>query len=225
MDSVFLTEAKANSVFKRYPRANGALEELKQGNLERECIEERCSYEEAREVFENDDATNKFWQEYTSGLYGQSNTGHNWYPFYLTFLLIIGLFVILLIIFVVWRCLFKKKMHRRSMYVHSRTREAAGDRMVTNGRSPLPQPLSILHSPQEEMLENGHSPGYLSYTDGHSDSISTRLSNCDPPPSYEEVANENGMRRNETSTPLDPPPQYEDILNNTSVLSVITSTK
>lgn len=117
-------------------------------------------------------------------------------------------------------------MRRQSMYVHSRSREAADDRTVPVGRSPLPQPLSILHSPQEEMFEgNGHSPSYLSYTDGRSDSMSTRMSNCDPPPSYEEVAGENGMRRNEATNPLDPPPQYEDIVNSISVPLVITSTK
>lgn len=54
---VFLTDAKANTVLKRYPRANVFLEELKQGNIERECMEERCDYEEAREAFENDEKT------------------------------------------------------------------------------------------------------------------------------------------------------------------------
>lgn len=122
-------------------------------------------------------------------------------------------------------------MRRRSMYAHGNTREATGDRTVTDGRSPLPLPLSILHSPQEDMFEgNGHSPGYLSYTDGRSDSVSTRLSNCDPPPSYEEVAGENGMRRHETANQLDPPPQYEDIVNaslvnGTSVSFVATGIK
>uniref|UniRef100_A0A8C5UB90 Coagulation factor IX n=1 Tax=Malurus cyaneus samueli TaxID=2593467 RepID=A0A8C5UB90_9PASS len=39
-------------------RANSnRLEEVIPGNLERECIEERCSYEEAREVFENEEKT------------------------------------------------------------------------------------------------------------------------------------------------------------------------
>lgn len=33
------------------------LEETKKGNLERECIEELCNKEEAREVFENDPET------------------------------------------------------------------------------------------------------------------------------------------------------------------------
>lgn len=33
------------------------MEEMKQGNLERECREEACSYEEAREVFEDTEQT------------------------------------------------------------------------------------------------------------------------------------------------------------------------
>lgn len=54
---VFLSEERANSILKRFPRANGFLEEIKQGNIERECKEELCSYEEAREAFENDEKT------------------------------------------------------------------------------------------------------------------------------------------------------------------------
>ncbi len=56
--SVFVDRHEANAVLRRWRRANsGFLEELKQGNLERECIEELCDYEEAREVFEDDDKT------------------------------------------------------------------------------------------------------------------------------------------------------------------------
>lgn len=36
-------------------------------NLERECIEEVCSYEEAREVFEDKVQTDNFWKSYTTG--------------------------------------------------------------------------------------------------------------------------------------------------------------
>lgn len=54
---MFLTEDKANSVLKRYPRANTFLEEIKQGDIEHECKEEICSYEEAREAFENEEKT------------------------------------------------------------------------------------------------------------------------------------------------------------------------
>ncbi|XP_075030540.1 transmembrane gamma-carboxyglutamic acid protein 1 isoform X2 [Calonectris borealis] len=224
MDSVFLTEDKANSVLKRYPRANTFLEELKQGDIEHECREEICSYEEAREAFENEEKTKEFWKVYKNGLQGESNTGHTWYSFYLAFPLIIGLFVILIVIFVIWRCLFKKKMRRQSVYVHRGAHEAMGDGAVADGRGPLPPPLSIVHSPQEEMYEvSGLSPGGLSYTDGRSDSISTRLSNCDPPPSYEEATGEISMRRSETEQHLDPPPQYEDIVNSSSASAIALS--
>ncbi|XP_068452200.1 transmembrane gamma-carboxyglutamic acid protein 2 [Clinocottus analis] len=35
-------------------------------SLQRECIEETCSYEEAREVFEDDAKTDQFWTDYVS---------------------------------------------------------------------------------------------------------------------------------------------------------------
>uniref|UniRef100_A0A8C3SXK9 Proline rich and Gla domain 4 n=1 Tax=Chelydra serpentina TaxID=8475 RepID=A0A8C3SXK9_CHESE len=35
------------------------------GNLERECYEELCNYEEAREIFEDPDKTMTFWKEYS----------------------------------------------------------------------------------------------------------------------------------------------------------------
>lgn len=55
--SVFLGARNAHSVLKRFPRANGFLEEIRQGTIERECIEEVCSYEEVKEVFENKEKT------------------------------------------------------------------------------------------------------------------------------------------------------------------------
>lgn len=49
----------------RIPRANHwDLELLTPGNLERECREERCSWEEAREYFEDDILTERFWESY-----------------------------------------------------------------------------------------------------------------------------------------------------------------
>ncbi|NXY90639.1 PROZ protein, partial [Alcedo cyanopectus] len=54
--TVFISAADANNVIKRQRRASSLLlEEVLQGSLERECLEERCTYEEAREVFENDE--------------------------------------------------------------------------------------------------------------------------------------------------------------------------
>ncbi|KAJ8347901.1 hypothetical protein SKAU_G00264900 [Synaphobranchus kaupii] len=66
--SVFLPQHTAESVLKRHRRYNaGGLEEVMKDNLERECIEERCSWEEAREVFENREKTMQFWVSYMDG--------------------------------------------------------------------------------------------------------------------------------------------------------------
>lgn len=41
----------------RSRRANSFLEELKPPSKERECVEERCDFEEAREIFQTREAT------------------------------------------------------------------------------------------------------------------------------------------------------------------------
>ncbi|XP_051522223.1 coagulation factor IX [Myxocyprinus asiaticus] len=48
----------------RTRRANGFLEEMKPGNLERECYEELCSQEEAAEIFQSKEKTMEFWYRY-----------------------------------------------------------------------------------------------------------------------------------------------------------------
>ncbi|XP_037675843.1 transmembrane gamma-carboxyglutamic acid protein 2 [Choloepus didactylus] len=66
---VFLGSPGAQSFLsshRRIPRANHwDLELLTPGNLERECREERCSWEEAREVFEDNTLTERFWENYS----------------------------------------------------------------------------------------------------------------------------------------------------------------
>uniref|UniRef100_A0A4W5JGD5 Gla domain-containing protein n=1 Tax=Hucho hucho TaxID=62062 RepID=A0A4W5JGD5_9TELE len=49
----FLSQNRASQFLSRHRRANHLFEESKKGNLERECIEELCNKEEAREIFEN----------------------------------------------------------------------------------------------------------------------------------------------------------------------------
>ncbi|PNJ41476.1 PRRG2 isoform 1, partial [Pongo abelii] len=65
---VFLGPPEAQSFLSshtRIPRANHwDLELLTPGNLERECREERCSWEEAREYFEDNTLTERFWESY-----------------------------------------------------------------------------------------------------------------------------------------------------------------
>ncbi|XP_019606036.2 coagulation factor IX [Rhinolophus sinicus] len=72
--TVFLDHENANKILNRPKRYNsGKLEEFVRGNLERECIEERCTFEEAREVFENTEKTTEFWKQYFDGDQCESN--------------------------------------------------------------------------------------------------------------------------------------------------------
>ncbi|XP_014799670.1 PREDICTED: vitamin K-dependent protein Z isoform X2 [Calidris pugnax] len=66
--TVFISADDANKVIKRQRRASSLLlEEVLQGSLERECLEERCTQEEAREVFEDDEMLKMFWDAYYGG--------------------------------------------------------------------------------------------------------------------------------------------------------------
>ncbi|XP_062393218.1 coagulation factor IXb [Sardina pilchardus] len=67
--SVFVSPQTASTVLRRQRRYNsGHLEEVMQrDNLERECIEEKCTWEEAREVFEDNAKTMEFWTGYIDG--------------------------------------------------------------------------------------------------------------------------------------------------------------
>uniref|UniRef100_A0AAR2L688 Growth arrest-specific 6 n=1 Tax=Pygocentrus nattereri TaxID=42514 RepID=A0AAR2L688_PYGNA len=69
-----LTENKASQFLTRHRRANSIFEESKKGNLERECIEELCSKEEAREIFENIPETEYFYPKYV-GCLGSHRVG------------------------------------------------------------------------------------------------------------------------------------------------------
>lgn len=94
---------------------------------------------------------------------------------------------------------------------------------MTESHIPFPQHLNIITTPPppDEVFDNsGLSPGFLEYVVGRSDSVSTRLSNCDPPPTYEEATGQMNLRRSETEPHLDPPPEYEDIINSNSASAI-----
>ncbi|KAI5098391.1 transmembrane gamma-carboxyglutamic acid protein 4 precursor, partial [Silurus meridionalis] len=70
--TVFTEEQEANTFLGRHLLYNRFdFEIFTQGNLERECIEEVCNYEEAREVFENIPDTDAFWKKYTEAAQDQ----------------------------------------------------------------------------------------------------------------------------------------------------------
>ncbi|NP_956650.1 vitamin K-dependent protein C precursor [Danio rerio] len=64
--SVFSSSSNAHMLL-RSRRANTFMEELKPASLERECREELCDFEEAREIFITREATLEFWTAYKDG--------------------------------------------------------------------------------------------------------------------------------------------------------------
>ncbi|KAM8893988.1 vitamin K-dependent protein S [Spinachia spinachia] len=72
----FLSQSTASQFLSRHRRANSLFEESKKGNLERECIEELCNKEEAREIFENHPETEYFYPKYVACL-GSHRVGIN----------------------------------------------------------------------------------------------------------------------------------------------------
>ncbi|KAM6178246.1 coagulation factor VII [Rhynchocyon petersi] len=77
LTAVFLNQEAANSILHRQRRANTFWEELRSGSLERECLEEQCSFEEAREIFKTTERTKQFWITYSDGNQCDSNPCQN----------------------------------------------------------------------------------------------------------------------------------------------------
>ena len=48
----------------RSKRANSFLEEMKAPSLERECVEEKCDFEEAREIYQTREATVRYLRHF-----------------------------------------------------------------------------------------------------------------------------------------------------------------
>lgn len=228
MAAAFLGGQEAHSVLKRFPRANAFLEELRQGNLERECVEESCSFEEAHEVFENKEKTMEFWK--TRSLY-TVNSGERSERADTVYMVVPLLGVALLIIiglFLLWRCQLQKATRRRPAYPHNR--------YLSSGRSSRSLPRILVHrdhlhdsdtgaprsSSNAATAESGHSqrtpfghqPGSRLYVQDASVSVASRLSGATPPPSYEEVTGHVESSGDENSAPSynDPPPKYEEIV-------------
>ncbi|TNN33721.1 Coagulation factor VII [Liparis tanakae] len=60
-----MSRPQASVFLHRTRRANFLFEELRKGDLERECREEKCSYEEAKEIFTLRQQLEDFWRLYT----------------------------------------------------------------------------------------------------------------------------------------------------------------
>lgn len=226
--AAFLGDRDAHSILKRFPRANAFLEELRQGNLERECVEESCSFEEAHEVFENKEKTMEFWK--TRSLY-TVNSGERSERADTVYMVVPLLGVALLIIiglFLLWRCQLQKATRRRPAYPHNR--------YLSSGRSSRSLPRILVHRDHLHESDSTSSQARASnsamegahcqrtsfahpsssrlYVQDASVSVASRLSGATPPPSYEEVTGHVESSGDENSAPSynDPPPKYEEII-------------
>ncbi|XP_042314111.1 coagulation factor X-like [Sceloporus undulatus] len=75
--SVFRRKVEATQFLRIHKRANQFLEEFRPGDLERECIEEKCSFEEAKEIFKSQEKTMEFWFDYKDLTPCKENTCKN----------------------------------------------------------------------------------------------------------------------------------------------------
>ncbi|XP_053504538.1 transmembrane gamma-carboxyglutamic acid protein 3 isoform X2 [Ictalurus furcatus] len=236
MAGEFLNGKDANSLLKRFPRANGFLEEFWQGNIERECVEESCSFEEANEAFETKEKTMEFWK--TRNLYivnnnAETRSGRADTVYMVVPLLGVALLIIIAL-FLIWRCQLQKATRRRPAYTQNRYLANRNTRSLprilvhrdTPSHTDNPhfneRPSMVLSGGERE--RGGVTSGSLDctlqppngrglYVQDSSMSVASRLSGATPPPSYEEVTGHLESSSDETTTAYsDPPPKYEEIV-------------
>ncbi|XP_075752809.1 transmembrane gamma-carboxyglutamic acid protein 3 [Pelodiscus sinensis] len=228
--AMFLGATHAHSVLRRFPRANGFLEEFRQGTIERECIEEICSYEEVKEVFENKEKTMEFWKGYTNSVYSVKDPGPGTERSDAMYVVVPLLGVALLIVialFIIWRCQLQKATRHRPSYAQNRYLASRAGRSLP--RVMVYRETSHSQGEGQSQREPGargpadgragggsHLDGTL-YPPEHSVSVLSRLSSATPPPSYEEVTghpeSSSSSSGEETSVSYnDPPPKYEEIV-------------
>lgn len=142
-NDIYLSEEEANSFLSRTLKANSKLhfEETHQGNLERECWEELCSYEEAREVFETDTTgLHQFWASYTGVTDNQSQD--NVVGIIIGILFgVLGFIILIIVLFVCWQ-----------------RRKGRLDREIHYGSQPYnPYPLHMLYpEDQRQKAKTNH---------------------------------------------------------------------
>nr|XP_029484514.1 transmembrane gamma-carboxyglutamic acid protein 3 [Oncorhynchus nerka] len=246
MAEAFLDGKDAHSLLKRFPRANSFLEEFRQGNIERECVEESCSFEEANEVFENKERTFRweFWKTrsvYTVSSHEQTRDGRSEGHLYMVVPLLGVALLLLIALFLIWRCQLQKATRRRPAYTQNRYMNNRNTRSLprilvhrdtpSHSETPLSRPTVVVSGverivggsgggslvcaanvPQEPHSHPQNTRSAL-YVQDPSVSVASRLSGATPPPSYEEVTGHLESSSDEVSAPYsDPPPKYEEII-------------
>ncbi|KAJ6653529.1 hypothetical protein lerEdw1_009109 [Lerista edwardsae] len=225
--ATFLAAQNAHSVLRRLPRANGFLEEFRQGTIERECVEEICSYEEVKEVFENKEKTMEFWKGYAYSVKDPSEGAGRSDAMYVVVPLLGVALLIVIALFIIWRCqLQKATRHRPSSYAQSHYLASRAGRSL---------PRVMVYREASHSHGDGHcqrDPGsWAGAGDGRrwgagaasgpdsslrpTEPTAPALPSATPPPSYEEVTGHPDSSSSGEEASLaysDPPPKYEEIV-------------
>ncbi|KAM9373752.1 LOW QUALITY PROTEIN: transmembrane gamma-carboxyglutamic acid protein 3 [Phaethornis superciliosus] len=220
--SLFLGTRNAHSALKCFP-ASGFLEEIQQGTIEQECIEEVCSYEEVKEVFEYKEKMMELWKGYTNSVYSIKSPGQCSDAVYVVVLLLGVALLIVIDLFIIWRCQLQKATRHSPSYAQSHY-------LASTGRS-LPRVMVYQEQSQSHKETQHHQvvsnwvagdgrAGSTLQQDGtlyppkHLVSILFRLSSAMPPPSYEEVMGHPESSSSEKSSISynNPPPKYKEIV-------------
>ncbi|KAJ7996145.1 hypothetical protein DPEC_G00234030 [Dallia pectoralis] len=236
MAKAFLNGKDAHSVLKRFPRANSFLEEFRQGSIERECVEESCSFEEANEVFENKERTMEFWKTrsvYTVSNHEQTRDGRSEGHLYMVVPLLGVAILLIIALFLIWRCQLQKATRRRpAAYAHNRYLSNRNTRslprilvhreMASSCETDSSRPAVVVSGVERLVVGRGGGPLVRAgappephpsqdtrsslYVQEPSVSVASRLSGATPPPSYEEVTAHLESSSDETSAPYSDPP-------------------
>ncbi|XP_062054029.1 transmembrane gamma-carboxyglutamic acid protein 4 [Lepus europaeus] len=173
---VFTSKEAANVFIRRrllYNRFD--LELFTPGDLERECNEELCNYEEAREIFVDEDKTMTFWQEYS--IKGPSTKSDNREKIdvmgLLTGLIAAGVFLVIFGLLGYYLCITKcnKEQYPGSSAVYVRRSRHA--------------PSIIFRRPEEAALSPSPSSAEDTGLPSYEQAVAlTRKQNVSPPPPY-----------------------------------------
>ncbi|XP_053554915.1 transmembrane gamma-carboxyglutamic acid protein 3 isoform X2 [Bombina bombina] len=174
-------------------------------------MEEVCSYEEVKEVYESEEKTMKFWRGYINTLYSVRDPAQ--WPqrsdSVFVVLPLLGLALLFIfVLFVIWRCQLHKVSGPRPSY-NSQSR-------FLQSRSSRSLPRVIVYretsAHHQQELSATRTSFHNNVTLRPPQRPHTSLSSCSPPPSYEEVTGTHGSGEMPAASYCDPPPKYEDIV-------------
>ncbi|KAM4664328.1 transmembrane gamma-carboxyglutamic acid protein 3 isoform 2-T3 [Discoglossus pictus] len=174
-------------------------------------MEEVCSYEEVKEVYESEEKTIKFWRGYINTLYSVRDPSQ--WPqrsdSVFVVLPLLGLaLLIVFVLFVIWRCQLQKfSGHRPSYTSQNRFIQSRSTRSLPRVivyRETAPHHQQDVHATRYNLPNQGNLRP--------SQRPTPSLSSCSPPPSYEEVTGAHDHRERSGASYSEPPPKYEDIV-------------